>query len=46
MDKDEVIRLIREHYNVLQTEYSISRIGLFGSVVIGTLTVDSDLDIA
>jgi len=45
MDKDEVIRLIKEHYDVLQTEYGISRIGIFGSVVKGTMTEDSDLDI-
>ena len=45
MDKDEVIRLMKEHYNVLLTEYSVSRIGIFGSVVKGTMTEDSDLDI-
>ena len=45
MDKDEVIRLIKEHYNVLLTEYGVYRIGIFGSVVKGTVTEDSDLDI-
>jgi len=45
MDKDEVIRLTKEHYNVLLTEYGVSRIGIFGSVVKGTVTEDSDLDI-
>ena len=45
MDKDEVIRLIKEHSHVLLTEYGISKIGFFGSVVKGTLTEDSDLDI-
>ena len=45
MDKDEVIRLIKEHYDVLQTKYGVSRIGIFGSVVKGTMTEDSDLDI-
>ena len=45
MDKDEVIRLMKEHYNVLMTEYGVSRIGIFGSVVKGTVTEDSDLDI-
>ena len=45
MDKDEVIRLMKEHYNVLLTEYSVSRIGIFGSVVKGTMTENSDLDI-
>lgn len=45
MDKDEVIRLIKEHYNVLSAEYGVSRIGIFGSAVKGTMTEDSDLDI-
>ncbi|MFZ5341082.1 MAG: nucleotidyltransferase family protein [Patescibacteria group bacterium] len=37
--------LIRKYYNVLATEYGVSKIGIFGSVVTGTLTKDSDLDI-
>ncbi|MGA1865532.1 MAG: nucleotidyltransferase family protein [bacterium] len=45
MDKDEVIRLMREHFGFLMTEYGISRIGIFGSVVKGNMTEDSDLDI-
>ena len=45
MDKDEVIRLIQEHSSVLMTEYGISKIGIFGSLIKGTMTEDSDLDI-
>jgi len=45
MDKDEIIRLMRENYRVLTTEYGVSRIGIFGSLVKGTMTEDSDLDI-
>lgn len=45
MDKDKIIRLIKENYNVLTTEYGVSRIGIFGSVIKGTMTKDSDLDI-
>jgi len=45
MDKDEIIRLIKENYSVLATEYGVSRIGIFGSIVKGTMTEDSDLDI-
>ena len=45
MNKDEVIRLMQEHSSVLMTEYGISKIGIFGSVVKGTMTEDSDLDI-
>jgi len=45
MDKDEIIRLMRENYNFLTTEYGVSRIGIFGSLVKGTMTEDSDVDI-
>jgi hypothetical protein len=45
MDKIEVIRLIREHSDVLMNEYGISKIGIFGSILKGTMTEDSDLDI-
>jgi predicted nucleotidyltransferase len=45
MDKDEIIRLIRENYNFLAAEYGISRIGIFGSVIKDSVTEDSDLDI-
>ena len=45
MDKDEIIRLIREHYNILVAEYGICRIGIFGSAAKGTMTEHSDLDI-
>jgi uncharacterized protein len=45
MDKDKVIRLMEDHSNVLLTEYGVSKIGIFGSVVKGTMTEDSDLDI-
>lgn len=31
MYKEEIIRLIRNNYNFLNTEYSVSRIGIFGS---------------
>ncbi|HDP99154.1 MAG TPA: nucleotidyltransferase [bacterium] len=45
MDKDEIIRLIRENYSALTTEYGVSKIGIFGSLAKGTMTEDSDLDI-
>jgi len=45
MDKDEVISLLKKHFHVLSNEYGISRIGIFGSVVKGTMSEDSDLDI-
>lgn len=45
MDKNEIMRLIREHFVFLSDEYNISRIAIFGSVAKGTMTEDSDLDI-
>lgn len=45
MDKKEITRLINKHYNVLTTEYGVSKIGIFGSVVKGTIAEDSDVDI-
>jgi hypothetical protein len=45
MDKIEVIRLMQEHSDVLMNEYGISKIGIFGSILKGTMTEDSDLDI-
>ena len=45
MDKDEIIRLIKENYHVLNSEYCVSRIGIFGSAAKGVMTEDSDLDI-
>jgi len=45
MDKEEVIRLLREHSGILMTEYGVSRIGIFGSLLNGTMTEESDLDI-
>jgi predicted nucleotidyltransferase len=45
MDKDEIIHLMRENFNVLATEYGVSRIGIFGSSVRGTISETSDLDI-
>lgn len=45
MDKDEIIRLIKENYNILNSEYDVSRIGIFGSATKGSLREDSDLDL-
>ena len=45
MDREEITRIIKENYDILTTEYGVSRIGFFGSVVKNTMTEDSDLDI-
>ena len=43
MNKDEVTRLLKKNYKVLEIEYCVSRIGLFGSIANNTMTEDSDL---
>ena len=45
MDMDEVIQTLREHYSVLQVEYGVTQIGIFGSAAKGAMTEESDLDI-
>jgi uncharacterized protein len=45
MDKKEIMRLIKTHYNFLSDEYNVSRIAVFGSVAKDTMTENSDLDI-
>ncbi|RJP35248.1 MAG: nucleotidyltransferase [Candidatus Omnitrophota bacterium] len=45
MDKEEIIRLMRENSGVLTSEYGVSRIGIFGSSVKGAMTAECDLDI-
>jgi uncharacterized protein len=45
MDKNKIIQLISSCYDVLAKEYAVSKIGIFGSAVKGTMTEHSDLDI-
>lgn len=45
MKQNEITRLIKQHYENLETEYGVTKIGIFGSALKGTLTEDSDLDI-
>ncbi len=44
MDKEEVIRLIKENYGEIK-KFGVKRIGIFGSVVRGEAGEDSDIDI-
>lgn len=44
MDKEEVIRRIRENYEEIR-KFGVKRIGIFGSVVRGEAGEDSDIDI-
>ncbi len=42
---DEFLRLLRQHQADLRERYAVRSLGLFGSVVRGEATLDSDLDL-
>ena len=42
---DETVKLLRKHYPYLASNFSVKRIGLFGSFVTGNPTKESDVDI-
>ena len=42
---DSIKNIIKKHKDELQNEYSVEKIGLFGSYVKGLERSDSDLDI-
>ena len=44
MDKEEIIRRIRENYEEIR-KFGVKRIGIFGSIVRGEAREDSDIDI-
>jgi predicted nucleotidyltransferase len=44
MQKEEIIAALRADLPLLQKEYGVRSIGLFGSYAIGTNGADSDLD--
>ena len=45
MDKDKLIKLLKANLVTIQDRFGVKRIMLFGSVVHGTATADSDVDI-
>ena len=45
MDRDKAIEKIKEIKHILRKNYSIKRIGIFGSYIRGEENKDSDLDI-
>ncbi len=42
---NEILKLIKDNYNYLSTEYGVKKIRLFGSAAKGTATKESDVDI-
>lgn len=45
LDRDKIIKLLREQRTELQTRFSVKRIGLFGSFGSGDATEASDIDL-
>ena len=45
LDRDKIIKLLREQRTELQTRFSVKRIGLFGSFESGNSTETSDIDL-
>lgn len=44
-DKNEIIRILKELKPILEKDYNITEIGLFGSYLRGEQNQDSDVDI-
>lgn len=45
LTKEEIMKILREHYPYLASEYGVKRIGLFGSYAQDTPTEASDADV-
>jgi len=45
MDKIEILEKLKESKEILEKNFSITKIGLFGSYATGQETADSDIDI-
>jgi predicted nucleotidyltransferase len=45
MTKNEIITYLQEHYQDFKSQYSVEKIGLFGSYARDEATEDSDIDI-
>lgn len=45
MNRDEIIALLKSSNNYLSSEYSLSKMALFGSVARNEMKPDSDVDI-
>ncbi len=45
LDRQEIMKLLRENYSYLAAEYGVARIGLFGSYADGQPSEASDVDL-
>jgi len=44
MTKTEILQILKEHKSSIQKNFSVNKIGLFGSYANNTQTEDSDID--
>ncbi|MCC7429687.1 nucleotidyltransferase family protein [bacterium] len=45
LSKNEILVFLKNHLNVLKQDYSVTKIGLFGSFARGEETAKSDIDL-
>jgi hypothetical protein len=45
LTRDEILRFLKEHKQEMETRFSVKRIGLFGSIIRGSASGKSDVDI-
>ena len=45
LDKNHILKYLKEHYSEFQDKYKVEKIGLFGSYAKDEATPDSDIDI-
>ena len=46
MDREQAIKILKDNRAELTETFGVRKIGLFGSIVSGRLTITSDIDIA
>ena len=44
-NRDDIMIILKEHKQDLETRFSVKRIGLFGSILHGSASEESDVDI-
>ena len=45
LNRDDIMIILKEHKQDLETRFSVKRIGLFGSILHGSASEESDVDI-
>jgi len=45
IDQSDILKYLKQHKTDLLTQYSLSKIGIFGSFARGEQTADSDIDL-